>query len=275
MAARATYSPPHIRNIALIGHRSSGKTSLAESVLALSGAVRTAGSVIEGTSLLDFDPIERRRQQSLQSSFAWIEWGAEFIQLIDTPGLAALSYERSLGIAVADAVVVVVDAAEDLGGTAEIAINEALQRGVPTVIFVNKLDRPHDLGSVLSGVQAAAGERKVVPVEAPVGEGGQCTGVVDLLTGELDMKHGCEPIEPAQRWMTRFSEQLTEAVALTNDALLEHYLEYLEVPPERLREALSAAARSGEIVPVLFERFQAPFTHRKSAQAGGQACTRD
>ncbi|MEZ4319158.1 MAG: GTP-binding protein [Myxococcota bacterium] len=252
MAARATYTPTLIRNVALIGHRSAGKTSLAEAILAVSGAVRTAGSVTHGTALLDFDDVERKKQLSLQTGFAWIEWGDDLMQLIDTPGLSALAYERALGIGVSEAVIVVVDAGEEITPAAEIAFAESLQRGVPTLVFVNKLDRPHDLGTVLDALQAAAGERRVIPVEAPVGEGGQCTGVVDLLSGAVDMKEGCEPITVTQSWMARFSEQLTEAIALTDDALLEHYLEYMEVPEERLRAALAKAVGRGEIVPVLF-----------------------
>ncbi|MCB9678564.1 MAG: 50S ribosome-binding GTPase [Alphaproteobacteria bacterium] len=252
MAARATYAPTQIRNVALIGHRSSGKTSLAEAILAIAGAVRAPGSVTAGTALLDFDDVERRKQQSLQTGFAWVEWGGGLLQILDTPGLNALAYERLLGISVAEVAIVVVDAGEDLGAAAELAFADSLQRGVPTMVFVNKLDRPHDLGAVLESLQSAAGDRRVVPVEAPVGEGGQCTGVVDLLTGAVDMKEGAEPFSGMQSWMTRFAEQLTESVALTDDALLEHYLEYLEVPPERLQAALAKAVGRGEIVPVLF-----------------------
>jgi elongation factor G len=258
MAERATYSPNTIRNVALIGHRSSGKTSLAEAILEHTGAVRSAGTVTEGTALLDYGADERRRQATLQTGFAWVEEGESLIQILDTPGMDALVYERSLAIGVAEAVVVVVDAGEPLCANAEHLFRDAMERGVPTVVFMNKLDRPHDLGERLEQLQSVAaqcstrGERRVIPVEAPVGEGGRCTGVVDLISGDLDLQDGAPVFDGVQRWMTRYAEQLTEAIALTDDELLEHYLEYLEVPKERLRAGLVAAFRSGAIVPVLY-----------------------
>ncbi len=266
MAKRATYSPRTIRNVALVGHRSSGKTSLAEAILDRTGAVRRAGSVTEGTSLLDFTEEERRRQASLRTGFAWVEAQESLLQLYDTPGMDALVYERSLAIAMSEVVVVVVDAGERMCANGEHLFRDALERGVPTVVFINKIDRPHDLGERLEQLQSVAsqsasadGERRVVPVEAPIGKGGRCTGVVDLLTRELDMQEGCTPFEGVQRWMTRYAEQLTEAVALTDDDLLEHYLEYLELPEDRLRAGLVSAFRRGRIVPVLYgsavERF--------------------
>lgn len=242
---------PRATNVALIGHRGSGKTTLAEHLLATGRAVRVPGSVREGTTLLDHLPAERRRGLSLQSGFGWIEWKDRLVHLIDTPGSAAARFERTVAIAVADVVVVVVDGSDHVAADTREVIREATRAGRPTVVFLNKIDRPHDLSGLLEELREAS-HQPVVPVEAVLSENGQCTAVVDLLTREVCSVGESEWVVDPHRWMTRPWEQLTEAVALTDDDLLEDYLEYLELPADRVRSGLGAALKSGALVPVLY-----------------------
>ncbi|MCA9570092.1 MAG: hypothetical protein KC656_19740, partial [Myxococcales bacterium] len=142
---------------------------------------------------------------------------------------------------------------ERLAADAHSALREATRAGKPTLVFLNKVDRPHDVSEVLEAVRSAS-ERPVVPVEAVLAEGGRCAGVVDLLSRQVAClgEDGAWEEHDPQRWMTRPWEQLTEAVALTDDALLEDYLEYLELPDDEVREGLRRALAGGRIVPVLF-----------------------
>ncbi len=242
-----------VTTVALIGHRGSGKTTLAEHLLAAGRAVRKPGSVEEGSTLLDHLEEERRRRLSLQLGFGWIEVDGHTMNLVDAPGLAACRFERGLAIAAADLVVLVVDGGERLAADVRDTVRSLTQAGRPTVIFVNKVDRPNDFVALLDALRDAS-ERPLAPIEMMLGEGGRCTGVLDLLAGEVDaLEHGCHWGEAElRRWMPRPREQLVEAVAVTDDALLEDYLEYLELPIERVRDGLRAALGQGELVPVLY-----------------------
>lgn len=267
MGSRETYGSDRIRNVALVGHRSSGKTTLAEALLAAAGVVRAAGRVDDGTALLDHDPEERRRHLSLRTAFAWLEWGSGLVQIADAPGSGALAYERSLALAAADVAVVVVDASEHLSVGAEQALREATRARLPTFVFVNKTDRPHDVDRALAQLRSAVDGVRIVPIEAPLGDSGRSTGVVDLRTGEADMMPGETAPDGLRAWMTRFAEQLAEAVALTDDELLEYYLENLELPDEMLGRGLSSAVASGRVVPVLFGSAASGFGARRLLDA--------
>ena len=111
MGKRA-YCPRDIRTLAIVGHRSSGKTSLAEALLTTAGVTRRLGRVDERSSLLDNEPAERRRGMSLRMSFAWMQWADRLVQLIDTPGSEGLRHEQNLGLTGADAALLVVSASD-------------------------------------------------------------------------------------------------------------------------------------------------------------------
>lgn len=233
--------------VALVGHRSAGKTTLAEHLLAAGRAVRQPGSVEEGTTLLDHLAEERRRKLSLQLGFAWIEVGERLVQLVDVPGTPAARFERRLAINAADLVVVVVDGAERLAADAIGSLLEAQAAGVPTLVYVNKLDRAAEPEAVLARL-AEVSSRPLVALEAVLP--GR-VGVVDLLDRTTRTLDGVEVLPP-EGLTTRPWELLSEAVALTDDALLEDFLEYLELPRQQVEDGLQAAVCGGRLVPVLF-----------------------
>jgi elongation factor G len=182
-----TYSTAQIRNVALLGHGGAGKTTLAEALLARSGAVTRAGSVDDGTSLLDTEPEEQKRRISLSLALAPIEWtcpaGNSYkINLIDTPGYADFAGEVDAALAVADLAVMVVSAVEGVEVQTELLWRRAAAAGVPRMIFVNKENKERaDFDRVLDDLRAAFGS-SVVAVEVPIDRDGAIAGIADVLS---------------------------------------------------------------------------------------------
>ena len=271
-----------LRTIALVGHRSSGKTSLAELLLEAGRVVRERGSVEAGTALLDFGEESRRNRQTAELSTAWFEWAGEafgsdagvaagieaeadpprprLIQLIDTPGAAAMAAVRDVGLAAAEAAVLTLDARAGLEVGAEGALRAAGRLGVPTVAVLSKIDRAiPDLPSLLGAIGRAAGCRAVAVHLPMTDEAGRVNGLIDVIAGRViryaDDDSGArspEPVPDAHRPALQAArEQLVDAVAMTDDALLEEYLEYLALPEGKVARGLVRAIRARQIVPVL------------------------
>ena len=258
--AKKAYEPHRTRTFALVGHRSSGKTTLADSLLAATGVTRERHSVDEGTSLLDHDASERRRQMSIQPSFAWMEWSEHLLNLIDTPGSAGLRHEAALALSGADGCFVVVSGPDGVEVGAEDALGLARAAGVPCAVVINKMDRRVDVEEVLERLEAITGARPV-PMQVPFNDDdGRFCGVASLLMKralrydpEGSARYSVEPLpdelsgKVAAAW-----EYLVESVALADDALLERYLEFLELPLDAVRAGLAAGMASGALLPVLF-----------------------
>ncbi|MCA9492871.1 MAG: hypothetical protein KC621_23225, partial [Myxococcales bacterium] len=259
------------RTVSVAGHRGVGKTQLCELLLADTGAIRTQGSTEAGTTLLDASPVARHHRQSVEVSSAWLELGSERgsqvalrdalpacrIQLIDTPGAAFLSAMRDVALASADGALVVVDAVHGVQLGTEDALDAAARCRIPVLAVATGIERgicetlADDLGRV-------AGTR-AVHVHEPVMEDGHLIGLLDVVADRLlryaDDGSGAfspEPVPPTLKQVRDLAlERVAEAVAVTDDALLEHYLEYLELPPDMLREGLARAVRSRALVPIL------------------------
>ena len=251
----------HTRTVALAGHRSSGKTSVAEACLLLGGAVRTLGSVQSRTSLLDADDESRRHGATMQPNVAWLPWNDHVIQLVDTPGSLELETARDAAIAGVDAVIVVVDAVSgvELGTRRVLQQCERLQ--LPVMVVVNKADRLHDVGEVLSALASEVSGVPVpltLPVAAQTDAEPALAGVIDVIGQRvwryLDDRSGSHSVEPLPHGMDihTYRDRLTEAVALTDDELLDHYLEFLDLPNDRIRAGLANAVQWGGITPVVF-----------------------
>jgi elongation factor G len=253
----AAIASSDLRTVAVVGHRSAGKTSLCELLLQAGRVVRETGTVEDGTTLLDWAPIERRHQQTLELSAAWMEHGGAVLQLLDTPGAPFLAEVRDMGLAAADAALLVLDCTEDLRVGAEDALRSAARLEMPVLAVQTKIDRQPFLDN-LEQLTAAAGIR-AVRLQLPFHEEGEVVGLVDLLeervlrfsregTGEFSP----EPIPEALRpEVDRARELLTEAVATTDDQLLEQYLEYFTLPADELRRALIKAVHHRSLLPVL------------------------
>jgi elongation factor G len=247
-----------IRNIGIIGQGGGGKTSLADAMLFVAGATTRRGSVDDGSSAFDFEPEETRRKLSLGTAFHHAPWKKHQITLVDTPGYINFLNDGLNCMRACTAAVLVLEPAT--GATkveAERLWSQAEQLALPCIGFVTKMDREHadfeaalrDLRDILRGTP--------VPVQLPIGSAESFRGVVDLigmraLIGQPDgsMKEEAIPADLAAAAQTA-RERLMEAVAETDDALVEQYLDSGELSAEQLLQALHAAVRDRRFVPVL------------------------
>ncbi|MFQ6098765.1 MAG: GTP-binding protein, partial [Armatimonadota bacterium] len=176
-----TYQPGDIRNIALIGHRGSGKTSVAEALLFAAGAIERMGSVDEGTTTTDFEPEEHARKMSIQAAVCFAEPDGCKVNIADTPGYADFMPDVEACLSVVDAAVLVLDGVAGIEVHTEKVYRAAVERGVPVIAFVNKLDKENaGFGSVVEATSSRL-DCKAVPLYLPIGKESSFGGVVDLL----------------------------------------------------------------------------------------------
>ena len=251
------YRAEQIRNVAVIAHQGSGKTSLVDAALYDTGAVNRIGRVDEGTSVSDGDPDEIKRRMSISLTVVPIEWRSTKINLLDTPGYADFVGDVMSALRVADSAVVVVAGDKGVEVGTELAWRYADAHDLPRAVFVSKLDRDNTAyEGVLDGLRATFGTR-VVPLNIPIGSQSNLSGVVDLVTGKAftfsgtQVQTGDMPAELADT-VTRARDQLIETAVESDDDLMGKYLEGEELTEEELRRAISQGVRERTLVPVLF-----------------------
>ena len=249
-------SSQQIRNVVLVGHNGSGKTSLAEALLFRAGVITRAGNVEKGSTVLDRSPEEQARQQSISLDVASFDWNDHRINLIDTPGYADFRGEALLGMSAADLAVFVIDGVAGVQSQDEVLWRHAAELGLPRMIFVNKLDRERSsFDRTLAQVRKVFGSH-ADPTELPIGEESGFHGVTDVLTHHAfvyDSGHA-EPVdvpgELADAERTEH-EHLVEDVIELDDDLLEQYLSGNEPSPEQLEHLLHDAVDRALAFPVL------------------------
>jgi elongation factor G len=258
--ALKVYSPDKIRNVVLLGHGHCGKTSLAEAMLFVNGATSRLGNTVDGTSTLDFEPEEQKRGGSIASSVAWIEHDGHKINVIDTPGDQNFVYDALNAMRGADAAVIVVSAPDGVEVGTERLFHAAGQLGLPRVLFINKMDRDRaNVDACLHEIEEVLGVTPIA-LQLPLGAEASFKGVISMLqkkafvykhdgTGAYDKVE--IPAAEADR-VQHATEALVDAVASTDDALLEKYLETFELSDDEVRTGLHNALKAGRIVPVLF-----------------------
>jgi elongation factor G len=254
------FSTQDIRNIVLVGHGFSGKTSLAEAMLFNSGVTTRLGATENGTSTFDFEPEEEKRGGSIASAFAWLEYDGKKVNIIDTPGDGNFIYDAYAAMRGADAAVVVVSCPDGVEVQTERVWNQALLGNQPRVIYINKMDRARaNVATCLKEIEASFGVTPL-PVQVPIGTEGEFKGVIDLFSrkaytwradGSGTVTEGDVPSELSGEVDAAW-ETLVETVAATDDDLLEKYLETFELTEEETITAFKAAMLTGEVVPVLF-----------------------
>ncbi len=246
-------------NVVILGHSHDGKTTLAESLLFAAGAVPRLGSTDQGTALLDYEPEEQRRHISVQLGIAQLVWEGTGLTLLDAPGFQDFEGEVRAALSVADAAVLVVAApsGSEVPVGAESAWALLGERGLPRIVVITKLDREHaDFEATLSGLQQRLSP-KPVALQIPIGAEHAFKGAVDLVSMRahmFDSQGGYSEADcPAelQEQASRRRQEMVEAVAETDDAMLERYLEGEEPGVEQLEQALRAATSDGRLAPVL------------------------
>lgn len=247
--------PAKIRNVAVIGHRGTGKTSLTEAILFTSGAVNRQGTIDQGTTVADHDEDEKRRQLSITASLCHTTWRDRNINLIDTPGDPSFHADTIATLRVVEGALVVVGAPMGLEVQHERLWKQCEDNGVSRVIYVNMMDRERaDFFAALQQLQEAFGQGAVA-AQLPIGAEENFKGMVDLLTMKAFTYEGGKETEgPVPDDMTaeveEYREKLMDAVAENDDAVMEKYLEGQEVSNEEIYAALKAGVAAGTVFPV-------------------------
>ena len=248
-----------VRNVVLLGHGGSGKTTLADAMSYIAGAASRRGSVTDGSAHTDFTPEEREHGMSIELALARLPWMDATVNVLDTPGYQDFWGEVHAGARVADGAVVVVDAASGVEIGTERGWELCDEHGLPRIVFVTGMDR--DTASFEESFEQidSALDEGAIPVEVPIGAGSEYRGIVNLFserahfyredsdTGEYDEGEIPEELEEG---VHEYHRELIETIATTDDDLLEAYLEGEELPREQVLDALAAAMLRGELFPV-------------------------
>jgi elongation factor G len=249
--------PGKIRNVAVVGHRGTGKTSLVEAILFQSGAVNRLGTIEQGTTVSDWDEDEHKRQMSLAASVCHAEWQGRKINLLDAPGDAGFQGDALSALRVVEGALVVVSGVMGVEVGTGRAWSRAADLGLARVAVVNMLDRERaDFFRVLEALRSAVSDR-CVAVHLPIGSEHELTGIVDLIhmtayaspEGGKEAAPGPIPDELADQ-VAEYREKLLDAVVETDEALMERYLEGQELSVEDVAHALKDGVTRGEIFPV-------------------------
>lgn len=255
-----TYGPEKIHNVGLFGHGGSGKTSLLEALLFTAHATTRLGRVEDGTTVCDYDPDEQKRRMSINLSVAPLEWKDNKFTFIDVPGFADYASEVAAAMRVIDGAVIVVDAAAGIEVGTELVWQAARAANVPCLIFVNKQDREHaDFMRVVSQAQELL-DPAVIPMQLPIGAEKSFKGIISLRKHRawmIDPKHDGSFVEtdvPAEvsAEFEQHRDALIDRIAVTNDALIEKYLEggADALTADELRKGLRDGIANQTIVPV-------------------------
>ncbi len=242
-----------LRNICFLGHGGSGKTSLAEAMLYMNKATDRLGSTGAGNTVCDYDPEEIKRGFTISASCANFNYKNVKINLIDTPGFLEFVGEVLTGLRVAGSAVITVDAKSGIQVGTELAWENTSAAGSPRAFFVNKCDDPEaNFQKVLSSLIETFGQ-SVCPIVVPAATPGAFINLLDLKKYVYDAKGGHTVGEINADYMPtveKYREQLFEAIATTDEALMEKYFNGEEITKEEANEAVHKGVSDGSIVPV-------------------------
>jgi elongation factor G len=249
--------PGKIRNVAVVGHRGTGKTSLVEAMLFQAGATNRLGVVEQGTTISDWDEDEQQREMSISDTLCHLEWQGRKINLIDTPGEPSFQGDAIAALHVVEGALVTVSGVMGVEVQTTRNWQRAEELGLSRVIVVNMLDRERaDFFRTLEQLRSQLGSQ-CVAVHMPIGAEHELTGIVDILhmttytspEGEREGKPG-EISADLMEQVEQYRTQLLDSVVETDDGLMERYLDGQELSPDEVASALKAAVTRGELFPV-------------------------
>ena len=247
---------PHLRSVVIAAHQGAGKTTLAERLLFEGGAITRIGRVDDGTASLDYEPEEHKRKQSLSLSVASFDHAGTRVTLLDTPGYPDFAGEVVMGYAAADGALILMDASGGVEAGTELAVSLGRENRMPALVVINKCDRENaDPGAALDALRASFGD-KMAPLHVALGAAESFEGYVDLVHGKAYRWDGKGEVEiPVPDGVTaevaRRREQLLEAAAEADDAVLMKYLEGEEITDAEFEAVVHAAVKEAIIAPVL------------------------
>lgn len=252
------YSTEQIRNVGLYGHQASGKTTLGEAILYTTGAADRLHKVDDTNSLLDFDPEEQNRRMTIYAALAPVEWENHKINVLDLPGFFDFAYEITASLRVVDGLVMLASAVSGVEVGLEKIWSEGDLLQKPRILFFNKMDKENaDFYRVLDDCSEKLTGSRIVPIELPIGAAETFTGTVNLISQKAykyDEKGKATeipiPADMAERVQT-YREKLAEEAAEATEALMEKYLETMELTDDELRNGLLVRIQQGQLVPAL------------------------
>lgn len=254
------YQSAEIRNIAVVGHGASGKTTLVDALAFVSGSSRRHGAVKDGTALTDHSPEEASRGYSISLGCAHAEWRESKLNLLDTPGYSDFAGDAIAGLVAADGALVTVGATAGVEVGTERMFREALRRRDPVLFVVSMMDKENaDFDAAYADIREKL-TAKVVPVEIPIGAGADFRGIINLFTKKAHLfKEGTKsgefeeaPIPKSeQARFEKYHAEMVEAVAATDDGLLERFFAGEELPGEDEMRAMKEAMKRADLFPLL------------------------
>ena len=242
----------NIRNIVLVGRAGSGKTSLAEAILYNSGGSNRLGKVDDGSSNFDYTSEETQRMTTVTSKVCACEYNDNKINVIDTPGYADFRGELNSALRVANNVIIVCDSTTEVSLKSERIWKMVKSKASSRLVFVNKIDK--DGSSFSKTVESAAKifKERVIPLQIPIGESSSFSGIIDLLSMKTIQGSKIENIpEALLDQANQYREKLVEALAESDDALIEKYLEGEKLSQDELSNALSKSIQLGLFIPAM------------------------
>ena len=250
------YNTSKIRNLALVGHSGSGKTTLAEALLYRTGAIDKKGRVEDGNTVSDYDKQEKKRHISIQSSIIPVEYEGYKINFIDSPGFFDFEGEVLQALRASEAALFVIDGENGIEVATEKYWNYTQEINLPSIIFVNKLDKENaNFNKIVSDLHIEFGN-KIIPLTLMLGEGDKFEGVIDVLdkkayTYQNGEKKEVEIPEIRLAEVETVYDEIIEAVAETDDSLMEKFFEGEKFSEEEFRKGLSEAILNGSVVPLI------------------------
>ncbi len=234
----------HIRNVAVAGHGSAGKTTLVDAMLFAAKATNRAGSVDAGSSLSDFDPEEKERKFSIESAIFNFDYQGQVFNLIDTPGYLDFTGAAAAVMPAVETALIAVDASDGVRLNTRRMYDYAQKAGLARIFAITHLDADNiDYDGLTADIQGAFGS-ECVPVFLPIGLGGDCRGIVNLLESQAAPEGVVGDYEA-------LSQSLKESVIECDDELMEAYLEGQEIDAGRIQATFKKAVTGGALIPIL------------------------
>jgi elongation factor G len=254
----AKYDSTLLRNVAIVGHGGTGKTSLCESFLFISGKTDRLGRVDDNSSNMDFEPEEQKRRISISSALNFVEWNKCKVNFIDTPGDANFAFDTRSSLSVVDGAIVVIDAVGGVEFQTQKVWEYANSFTLPRIVFINRMDRERaDFHKALESVRSQIGT-KVSVFNIPIGAEDSFKGVIDLLSMKAMLfedpkgipKISEIPPDMAEK-VQKYRETLIEDIAESDDALMDTYLESGDLSEEDILSGLRKGVASGTLIPLV------------------------
>ena len=251
-----TYSADKIRNVALLGHSSSGKTTLTEAVLFATGVTKRQGRVEDGNTVSDFDKQEIARKVSIGTTVIPVEWNNTKFNLLDTPGYFDFIGEMYGAKRASEGSILLIDASSGIEVGTEKSWKNLEKYTTPRIIFINKMDKEEvNFDNLVSNLKEEFGD-KIVPFALPIGVSNSFNGFVDVMDEKAYEYNGIQRKETAltddqKAEIESIKESLMEKVAETDEELMEKYFEGEEFTKEEINKGLRLAVAQGDLVPLI------------------------